>query len=140
MQQGHGEYVSDFNRFAEKVLTPLIFGSLFVFFLAIASYSKIDLASKRLEAELDSLQSEREQLRAKLAQEEKQPHSGPADVLDTIRLNLNQLTEYYTINKGQAKSSFRASMFAMFVGLVMICSGIWLLYSGSPGGSALRRW
>ena len=50
------------------------------------------------------------------------------DIFHTIQLSLNQLNEYYTINKNQAKSSFRFSVFAIVIGLVTILTGIWLQY------------
>jgi hypothetical protein len=43
---------------------------------------------------------------------------------------LNQLAEYYKINQDQAKSSFRASVFAIIVGLVTIVAGAWIFYLG----------
>lgn len=50
------------------------------------------------------------------------------DVLDSIRLSLNQLTEYYTINKARARNSFRLSVFVIVTGLATIVFGIWLFY------------
>lgn len=42
------------------------------------------------------------------------------NIIDFIRLNLNQLDEYYLINKIQARNSFRLSVFTILVGLVAI--------------------
>ena len=49
-------------------------------------------------------------------------------MLDTIQLSLNQLTEYYAINKSQARSSFSFSVFAVIVGLATLIGGIWFFY------------
>ncbi|RNJ46932.1 hypothetical protein DNR46_03400 [Mesorhizobium japonicum] len=52
------------------------------------------------------------------------------DIMDDINLSLAQLVEYYVINKGQAKSSFRVSLMAIVVGFVTIIAGVWLSYTG----------
>jgi ABC-type multidrug transport system fused ATPase/permease subunit len=128
-------FQSDANRLADIVLTPLIFLSFATFAVSLVSYSSIEFfsAQRSTDSELESLRKEREELRARLAAEGARHVQGPADVLDTIRLNLNQLTEYYTINKGQAKSSFRASMAAMLIGLLTVLVGIWMFYSKPAG-------
>jgi len=54
----------------------------------------------------------------------------PEDIIDAIKLNLGQLIEYYVINKGQAKSSFRMSVIAIVVGFFTLISGVWLSYTG----------
>jgi hypothetical protein len=54
----------------------------------------------------------------------------PYDIIESIQSNLGQLLEYYIINKGQAKSSFRASTMSIAVGFLTIIGGIWLSYSG----------
>lgn len=55
----------------------------------------------------------------------------PEDIIDAVKSNLGQLIEYYVINKGQAKSSFRASASAICVGFLTIILGVWLSYSGN---------
>lgn len=50
------------------------------------------------------------------------------DVFNTVQLGLNQLEEYYIINKRQARSSFRFSIFAVLAGLATVLGGIWLFY------------
>lgn len=123
------------DRLADTVFTPLIILAFGTFFVVIITYTPFEFhsSSRSTDAEIDALRRERAELRARLDTEASSKHQGPADVLDTIRLSLNQLTEYYTINKGQAKSSFRASMGAMVVGLLTILVGIWIFYT-SPGG------
>lgn len=50
------------------------------------------------------------------------------EVFDTVQLGLNQLEEYYTINKGQARNSFRFSILAVVAGLGTVLGGVWLFY------------
>lgn len=45
-------------------------------------------------------------------------------VFDIVRLNLNQLNEYYTINKIQAKGSYKFSVFTISFGSLLIMFGI----------------
>jgi hypothetical protein len=68
------------------------------------------------------LREERHKIQKRLAEKPK------PDVLDTIQLSLNQLTEYYAINKSQARNSFSFSVFAVIVGLATLIGGIWFFY------------
>lgn len=80
-----------------------------------------------LEIELAKLHTERHEITSKI--------EGDNDrkIFNTIQLSLNQLTEYYSINKAQAKSSFGLSIFAIILGLVTIMAGIWMFYlNGNP--------
>ena len=52
--------------------------------------------------ELEPIRQER------MAIEERLSHKAEPDIFDTIQLNLNQLNEYYVINKSQARRSFAA--------------------------------
>lgn len=81
--------------------------------------------SNVIEKQLENLRVERVQITKKI-EEDKEP-----DIFHTIQLSLNQLNEYYTINKGQAKSSFQFSLFAIIIGLLTILIGIWLYYLGN---------
>jgi hypothetical protein len=75
-----------------------------------------------LQLELESLHEERKRITERLAETPK------PDILDTIQLSLNQLSEYYTINKSQARNSFTFSVFAIVVGLATLVGGIWIFY------------
>ncbi len=94
----------------------------FVFMLSLMSFTKIKITSSGIAVELDSIHEERRRIEKRLSQQPK------PDILDTIQLNLNQLTEYYTINKSQARSSFRFSVFAVIVGFITLVAGIWIFY------------
>ena len=87
--------------------------------------SKAVQASSALEIELQPVRAER-----KAIEERIDSRGGTqADVVSVIKLGLNQITEYYTINKSQARNTFTASMAAVIVGLIAIFVGIVLNYS-----------
>ena len=79
-------------------------------------------SSEEKDEELKNLKAERVIITQKIETEKE------LDIFHTIQLSLNQLNEYYTINKNQAKSSFRFSVFSIVIGLVTILTGIWLNY------------
>lgn len=87
----------------------------FMFFAVSVRKSPID-------SELEQIHEERKEITKKIESE------STHDIFNTIQLSLNQLNEYYTINKGQAKSSFGFSIFAIVIGLLTILVGIWLYY------------
>ncbi len=87
------------------------------------SFSRLKIRSRGLIGfELDTLEKERQTIQRRIARKR------APDVLDTIQLTLNQLNEYYTINKGQARGSFRISVVAVVVGFATLVSGIWMFY------------
>lgn len=47
---------------------------------------------------------------------------------DALKLDLTRLNEYYVINQGQARSSFRWAVFSMLLGFGTIICGIWFFY------------
>jgi hypothetical protein len=47
---------------------------------------------------------------------------------DALNLDFKRLSEYYTINQSQARSSFRWAKFSMLGGFATIIFGIWLFY------------
>jgi hypothetical protein len=51
----------------------------------------------------------------------------------SLELNLNQLREYYVINKSQARSSFRMGVASVLLGLSAILVGVGLVYAGGGG-------
>tara|TARA_B110000908_G_C10259523_1_gene458124 strand:+ start:2268 stop:3011 length:744 start_codon:yes stop_codon:yes gene_type:complete len=81
-------------------------------------------SSNEKDTELKKIKAERVILTQKIETEKE------LDIFHTIQLSLNQLNEYYTINKNQAKSSFRFSVFSIIIGLITILTGIWLQYLG----------
>ena len=104
---------------------PLLFiASLMPLFVALKSYTDPSKSeSERLREELKQLREERKRI------EEHVPDSDK-DVFYTVRLNINRLDEYYTVNIEQARSSFRVSVFCIVLGFVVITTGAWLYFVG----------
>lgn len=106
------------------VLPPVFVTSGFMLLLGLAAYTGIRIRGSGIgfQVELQSLREERKRITERIAETPK------PDIIDTIQLSLNQLNEYYTINKSQARSSFRFSVFAVIVGLATLLGGIWIFY------------
>lgn len=104
------------------VVLVAVFG--FLSLLSIISYSSIDFrGNDYFDFELDRLREERNTIQERISDAPKSE-----DVIDTIQLNLNQLNEYYVINKSQARTSFGFSVFAIVAGLITIIGGVWIFY------------
>lgn len=112
--QGQAKYIN------ENVLP--FFGIPFVFLFLILYFTIINWTPTQSEIEIEKLSLERAELRHKIEGKKE------LEIFDTIQLSLNQLNEYYTINKAQAKSSFRFSIFSIVIGLATITAGIWMFY------------
>lgn len=107
------------------VLGPIVGIAGFMLFIGLAAYTGLKVkGSGGLQLELQSLHEERKRITERLTETPK------PDILDTIQLSLNQLNEYYTINKSQARNSFTFSVFAIVVGLATLVGGIWIFYFG----------
>jgi hypothetical protein len=113
---------SQWQPYEDVANTTLIVGSIALFLIGIA-FSPLDFGIK-IDPELQSIRAERDELHERIEK------SSQPDVKNSILLNLNQLAEYYKINQDQAKSSFRASVFAIIIGLVTIVAGAWIFYLG----------
>ncbi|MFG4001929.1 TRADD-N-associated membrane domain-containing protein [Flavobacterium aquidurense] len=100
-----------------------VFIGFLIFFLIIvlASFTNITLDKDELKTELNKIKKEREKIIEKISEKEN-------NVIGTIQLSLNQITEYYTINLSQARSSYRWSITAIITGLVTLLAGAWLIY------------
>lgn len=73
--------------------------------------------------ELEEIKEERKEIKSRLRKTSENAES-KEDVLDVVQLNLNQVTEYYTINKSQASKSFSVGVLAISLGFIVICTGI----------------
>lgn len=115
------------NSFDDVLFPISILGTLISFILLFSSllaFSNTDIPlGNPLSIELKNLSQERAKIIEKTSTKPMQNSA-----FNTIQLNLNQTTEYYVINKNQAKSSFGISVFAMIAGLITILVGIWLFY------------
>lgn len=113
-----------FENFS-KSLGPIVAISGFMLFIGLGAYTGLKVkGSGGLQLELQSLHEERKRITERLAEKPK------PDILDTIQLSLNQLNEYYTINKSQARNSYTFSVFAVVIGLATVVGGIWIFYFG----------
>ncbi len=94
----------------------LIIGAIsaLIAFTAILSYFVQDKVT--FVDEFNKLNDENQRLFEKLEEDN--------SVIDIIKLNLNQLNEYYQINKLQAKRSYGFSVFSITTGLLLLVSGV----------------
>lgn len=111
-------------RIRENIPPLLLIVSLFEI-VGILSLTSINFKLDMNDEELVPIRKEREEIQRRI---ENEPRT---DILDTIQLSLNQITEYYTINKSQARRSFTFSVFAIILGIATLIGGIWLFYFGS---------
>ena len=51
---------------------------------------------------------------------------------DALNLDFKRLNEYYVINQGQARSSYRWALCSMLLGFATIIAGIWIFYLRGP--------
>lgn len=114
------------NKFVDNIIIIFMIFSIFLLLVSSLSFSKSPIKIESIfEIQLEDLNQERVELKKRIAAKPKD------DIFTTIQLNLNQTTEYYTINKSQARKSFNSSIFAMTIGMITIIVGIWLFYSGN---------
>lgn len=112
---------------ANYIVIPATVRPLLIPALIIVTFLLVTLSSLQYfiqsspDTELAPIREERQNINKRL--EEK-----PKDVTETIRLGLNQLTEYYVINKSQAKNSYTFSLFAIVLGLITIITGVGVFY------------
>lgn len=104
-----------------NTILPFFFVPLGVISFLFISYLSSKVSNKE-DIQLEKLREERIEITQKIEKEKE------LDIFHTIQLSLNQLNEYYTINKSQAKSSFRFSIFSIVLGLLTISIGIWFHY------------
>lgn len=118
-------FKSEIAFIIEDIAPQCLFFSSLILVLTLLSYTNLRIKGEGMgtvQLEIDSLRKEREKIQERLAESPK------PDVMDTIQLNLNQLSEYYAINKSQARSSFRFSVFAVVTGFITLIIGIWIFY------------
>ena len=117
------------NIFKLNVIMPEIYRFLqvatgissFLLIVVLISFTSIKIDRDGLKDELVTIKQEREKIIERISKKEN-------NVIDTIQLSLNQITEYYTINLSQARSSYRWSITAIIVGLITLIAGAWLLF------------
>lgn len=107
------------KEFMEGILVVLLIPSIIMLGASILALSSRYIKRNPFSIELENLSKEREEIKKRLDE---------SNVFKIIQLNLNQTTEYYTINKSHARSSFGTSVLAIITGLITILTGIWLYY------------
>lgn len=116
-------FVSEVARDVARVAPVVAAVAGLLAILGLAAYTGVKVKGGGLiQIELESLREERQTIQERLLEKPK------ADIIDTIQLNLNQLSEYYVINKSQARNSFRFSVFAVVTGLLTLLAGVWFFY------------
>lgn len=117
-------HAMDENSFVIAIIS--LFISIILFIPSLLAFSKEPINIRNpVEVELKMLSEERVELKRKVDMND--PESVES-VFNIIQLNLNQTTEYYTINKSQARKSFGMSLTAIIAGFITILLGIWLVY------------
>lgn len=109
------------KKYLINSVMPFFLVPLVIIAISISIHYMEEL-SATFETELKNLRAERVEITQKIEDKKE------LDIFHTIQLSLNQLNEYYTINKNQARSSFQFSLFSIVVGLVTLLTGIWLNY------------
>lgn len=95
-----------------------------VCFCIISAYTIIHIfisySSNSCKNELNNVHTERNEIIKRISQETKKN-----GITDIILLNLNRLSEYYTINLTQAKNSYRYSIIGVCIGTLIFIYCIW---------------
>jgi len=119
-------FSSSINDYLFGISISVIIISSFLLVSSILGFSNEHVSIKNpFDIELKHLSKEREELKKRTKNEDSKLED---NVFNTIQINLNQTTEYYTINKSQARNSFGASITAIVAGLITLLAGIWLIY------------
>ncbi len=90
--------------------------------IAIMSYFPDALEKASISEKLKIIENKRTELENNIKK------SNGENVQEIIKLNLNQLDEYYTINKNQSKNSYNVSVFMIIIGFVLIAVTVIVFY------------
>lgn len=85
----------------------------------------------KLEKQRTDLEAQRHQQETSLTSSDATTEQGLNLFGTDLQLNLNELREYYLINKSQARTSFVIGVIAVLLGLGAILVGVGLLFAGS---------
>lgn len=91
--------------------------------IVILSYIPTVLAKVSINDKLVEIEKKRTAIENSIKQGNKD------NVQEIIKLNLNQLDEYYTINKSQSKNSYNFSVLTILVGFIIITATIIMYYT-----------
>lgn len=118
-------FADDFELFRDRAAPVIAIMGFVLAAVAVASYSESTTAG--LEIELAPLKEERRRLEAAIS------GGREPDVFRRLELNLNQIAEYYTINKSQSRNSFRFGVGAVTAGMVLLAVAIAVYLSDESG-------
>lgn len=89
--------------------------SIYISTIILKSYKNNDSTK-----ELNNVRTERDEIIQRISQE-----THKSGITDIILLNLNRLSEYYTINLTQAKTSYRYSIIGVCIGTLIFIYCVW---------------
>lgn len=98
------------------LLAAVLVGIMSVYSLILVLLSYIVKEQQTLESMLEEIKEEKKIFANKLENQ--------INVFDVIRNNLNQLNEYYVINKVQSKGSYNLSMATIALGFILLIGSI----------------
>lgn len=113
----------DSNESIFNTLAALLIACVFILIICIMSY--LNITDSSTDKYLEALAEERLKLNEKIEEEN--------NVMDVIKINLNQLNEYYTINKAQARRSYSFSIAMIVTGFLVLIFSIMLWLFGKIG-------
>ncbi|WP_200974519.1 hypothetical protein [Echinicola sp. 20G] len=119
------KYVIDAIESQNMNLLFKIIGFIVFLVPGIFFYLYLAKAGKKDNLELKSIHEERQEIKGEIKDKSQ------INVIDSIRLSLNRLQEYYTINTSQARRSFTFSLIAIVTGLGVLIIGILYFYVDS---------
>lgn len=112
----------------QNIFIPLLIVLLISITILLAcAMSYFDIKDSSVDKYLEALAEERLKLNEKIKEENE------SNVLDVIKINLNQLNEYYTINKAQARRSYSFSIAMIIIGFLVLIFSIMLWLFGKIG-------
>jgi hypothetical protein len=123
-------FVPEVGQAIAEVFPGIIAITGVALFLSFMSFGNIDTSSSIVDGELEMLREERKNIQKRLADSKSGGGTEKENVFDIVQLNLNQISEYYTINKSQARNSFALSVSAIVLGLAILLVGILIFYRG----------
>lgn len=112
---GFTSHYYNYNESIEITCAILFTISTYTSLIILKSYKN----NNQIE-ELINVRSERDEIIQRISQE---THKN--GITDIILLNLNRLSEYYTINLAQAKNSYRYSIIGVCIGTLIFIYCIW---------------
>lgn len=118
--------------FSDKINISSVKGTVLLSVISIIGMMSISLFAISITAYFEMLNDTESENLEILAKERKELTERIKDnnIIDIIGINLNQLDEYYTINKVQAKRSYSFSIVMIVIGFIVLILSIMLWFLG----------